>query len=583
MEVDPLDALAAKHGSQPTDIALSITAGPSKTPPSPDVELDLLAKQYAGLSTQGDLSGVGTRLPAMPADVQAQWERRLSDQPDQLLENVKNIGGVATDLAVGAGKSLVRSGERGGALLRKIPGVDRLSNALPSIEVPDQSSNTTQKIGGVIEQVAEVVNPAKAVSALGAKASAALAPSLLKVFSPTLAKLIPTVLVEATGNAALAKAQGATNTEAATTGALTAGLLTTGQLAARLSTKLRESASEGVYRFFNPSTKRLKAVVAKRTPEILERGSEVLGTAGRTRAGASEVFGAAKTEAGEAVDEALQQFGSDTVKDAPQRLQAALDLAKRKYVKTRVVSAAEAAGPMERYVVGKQLPSGGFLAEIPLDKAKVKQIEALKEIVAAHGNNMSVDDLVGLRRAWDEVAYANAIPGEIGPSTAAKWAKKMGGDSIRGILSSEKPDLAELNREFAFWSHLSEAMDATALRKVGQVGGIIAPMAEGAGQVAGAAATGLSGAGLRGGQGRQAPAAGAVLAALPVAVGEPEVEAGGRRHQAADGARALLPLADGLRAGDWDAARRRRGGEVGHAAPSGVCAGRGRGRGGVLG
>jgi hypothetical protein len=405
---------------------------------------------------------------------------RPDTEGDQLLANMANLGGLAKDAAVGFGKSLIRGGIRGGEVLRMIPGVDAAFPKFIPLE-PSQieSANPAQTIGGMIEQGAELVAPTRAITALGTKVAPAVAPYLAKILSPTLANLVPKVLIEAAGNAGLVKAQGGSNMAAGVTGVVAGAVPTIGAIATSLADSLKTSAAENVAKFFNPTTKPFKAVIERRTPEILDRGSEVLGTLGRTRAGATEVFDAATQEAGAAIDQALSVYGSDVVQDAPQRLMAALDVAKAPYVKTRIVSAAEAATLPAAMVVGPT--AGGVQIAIPLNAGKVKQIDALKQIVAAHGNDMTVDDLVGLRRAWDEIAYARPQFGQLGPAESAKWAKKMGGDAIRAIVQSDRPDLAALNREFAFWKDLGTVMDATVTRKTGQVGGLLPGMAEGAG------------------------------------------------------------------------------------------------------
>jgi hypothetical protein len=410
-----------------------------------------------------------------------------ADEGDQLLANIANVGGFAKDLAVGAGKSLIRAGLRGGDLLRQIPGVDAVSPKFIPLE-PSQveSANTAQTIGGMIEQGAELVAPTRAITALGAKVAPAVAPYLAKILSPTLANLVPKVVIEGVGNAGLVKAQGGSNTAAGITGVVAGAVPTIGVIATGIANHLKTSAAENVAKFFNPTTKPFKAVVEGRTPEILARGSDVLGTLGRTRPGATEVFDVATQAAGDAIDQALSVYGSDVVQNAPQRLMAALDVAKAPYVKTRIVSAAEAATLPAATVLGP-MPGGGVQIAIPLNAGKVRQIDALKQIVQAHGNDMTVDDLVGLRRAWDEIAYARPQFGQLGPAETTKWAKKMGGDAIRAIVQSDRPDLAALNREFAFWKDLHTVMEATTLRKTGQVGGLLPGMAEGAGVVAEAA------------------------------------------------------------------------------------------------
>lgn len=467
----------------------------------PQIDYDALAAQSGGTpdydalaKAAGAIAAPGGTPPPRPqmnrAWVNGQWVDVPADdapQGDLLLENIRNLAGTAADVGTGAVKSLLRAGIRGGALLREIPGVDALANALPSVTVPVESTNTAQKVGGMIEQAAEVAAPARAITSLGLSTTEAVAPALTRIFGPSAARLIPRATVEAAGNIALAKAQGATNPEAAVTGAASAALPTIGQWAVQMADVLKSGATGDIARFFNPTTRGFKAVVQKQTPEILERGSDVLGTLGRSREGAVEAFGAQRATAGQAIDEALQAFGGETVQDAPQRLMAALDTAKAPYVKMRIVNPGEMTPQMEQWAVGR-LPDGRVQVEIPLSPLKVNQINALKQVVQAHGDQMTIDDLVGLRRAWDEIAYAK--PGatlETVKQQAGKWAKKMGGDAIRGIIQSDKPDLAALNHEFSFWRDLEQAMQATVQRKTGQVGGLLPPMAQGAGQVVGAA------------------------------------------------------------------------------------------------
>lgn len=470
-----------------------------------------------------DADALATKLQDLqiPKAVKAKlWDLKEQQAPDFSTTNQKDASGNATaidwnplssgnlqtaydrsglsslaEVGKGALKKLADSGVRGGAILRKIPGVDAAANAVGSVQVPTEPTNNLQRLGGMVEQAAEIYNPTRAIAGLGTKTAIKAAPYLTRVLSPTLARLVPQVAVEAAGNASLVKAQGGSNTAAGVTAGLSVLPPTMGMIATRLANKLRTSATEGVEAFFHPTTKANKGIVARRTTEILDRGSEVLGSTGSTRETAVDTFAAQRSAAGDAIDEALSTFGSDTVRDAPQRLMAALDTAKAQYVKTRVVSAAEAAGPMKPYVVGA-LADGRVQVAIPLNAAKVKQIDGLKQIVAAHGDQMSVDDLVGLRRAWDEVAYAT------GPTlkVSAKWAKKMGGDAIRAIIATDTPDLAVLNREFSFWKDLEKVMTDTALRKTGQVGGLIPTMKEGTGAVVGTVLTGSLGAGVAAGK-----------------------------------------------------------------------------------
>jgi hypothetical protein len=409
---------------------------------------------------------------------------RPAEAPSGVLET---IGRTVGDVAIGAGKRLLKTAETGGAYLRKIPGVNALDRLVPPIYLPVNldPANAAQSIGGVIEQVAEIATPSRAIYRTGLKAAEIGAPILARILGPTLARLAPRATVEAIGNAALAKVQGATNPEAGVTAAVSAAVPTIGTVAVKLAKALREGAAADVGRFFDATTKPLKRVVGKRTEEVLSRGSEVLGWVGRSREGAAEVFATARQAAGEAVDEALGRFGAQDVMDAPGRLIAALDEAKAPYVVERVMDP-KMVPPPYREFIKDTLADGRVRVDLPRNLGRVRQIEGLKTLVRAHGDAMTVDDLVGLRRAWDEVAYQR--PGttlETVKTVNAKWARKMGGDAIRAILDTDRPELAAINREFSFWKDLDAVMSATVERKRGQAGGLLAPMAENAGRVVG--------------------------------------------------------------------------------------------------
>lgn len=61
------------------------------------------------------------------------------------------------DATVGGGKGLLESGMQGGELLRKIPGVNQLSDQFPSFNVNTDAANPSQNAGKILEHLAEIL------------------------------------------------------------------------------------------------------------------------------------------------------------------------------------------------------------------------------------------------------------------------------------------------------------------------------------------------------------------------------------------------------------------------------------------
>lgn len=83
--------------------------------------------------------------------------------------------GYIGDMFSGAAKSLMRQGIRGGALLRKIPGVNALDALMEPVDVDVTPRNSAQAWGGAAFDVAQAIAPGSAVTKLGTKAATALA------------------------------------------------------------------------------------------------------------------------------------------------------------------------------------------------------------------------------------------------------------------------------------------------------------------------------------------------------------------------------------------------------------------------
>lgn len=131
---------------------------------------------------------------------------------------------------------------------------------------------------------------------------------------------------------------------------------------------------------------------------------------------------------------------------------------------------------------------------VVLDARPVKQIQKLQDILSAHGSEMTVDQLVAVRRVWDEVVeqaggFAHRAPGGIGvplKDATEAWAKRKATTAIRQLLDENFPQYTALNKEFSFWQSLDDVLTQTLKRTQPQGPGLKSIAAEGAGRLAGA-------------------------------------------------------------------------------------------------
>lgn len=431
--------------------------------------------------TEAELVDIFTGLSQTPS----------SPSPMDVARHVHPVAAATADVMIGAGKQLAERGiALGGYVRRQIPAVNQLDRLMTPRKVNVTPTNAWQRAGGIAEQVAEVIAPSRAITALATKTATLTAPRLASLLGRRTANVVPRAVIEGAGSAGLGALQGG---DPVTAAALGATIPMIGGVVGRSGVRLREGAEEAIGRFFSPGASLsnragMKRIVETRTPEILSRSDEVLGgITGRSRTQALDIFTLNRQRVGAAVDEALEAaHAAQSIN--PQPLVSALDEAIAPYTTRRIVSAAElTAHPSLNRFAPHPIAAGQFEVIIPRDVRKVKQITGLKDLLAAHGESLTIRDLVGIRRAWDEVAYAT--PGatlETVRTKAEKWAKKMGGDAIRAVLDSETPELAAVNREFSFWKDLERVMEATVERTKSQTGGLRTTIAEAGGRALGA-------------------------------------------------------------------------------------------------
>lgn len=393
-----------------------------------------------------------------------------------------------------------------GEMVHQVPGVTRAVDAMygqPGLSQRafDEAHQLTgtlkpqgaaEKLGYYGEQIAEIAAPASKVNAAGRAASTKLAPKLAPVIGETAARLAPRMGVDAAASAAQAASQGGDPETAAVFGAAASpvGALAT-RFAKPAATKLMEGAEKRVTQALGPTKERFKALAKKVVPEMLRRGTG----SGMSREAMYEMAAQNAQKLSNDIDVALQKFGTKQVKS--DEVVNALEAAKDAFQDVQEMSVAEAKRRgLEK--LGTLMPNGQVRVAMPygdVEARAVTQLDRLKQVVQRMGDNPSVQRLVSLRRAWDNIVdqaggYAQRAPGAIGQPLAEQhkaWARREGANAIRSLLSADVPDLAAINKEFSYWKTLEDILGQTLDRTKPQGPGLGARIAEVAGAVAGGA------------------------------------------------------------------------------------------------
>ena len=366
------------------------------------------------------------------------------------------FGAQLADAFIGVLKDIGEWPLAGAKVVHAIPGVSKGVDALYGeesgfsdrmIDAADQElepTNTAQAFGKGVAQIAEVMAPAGLLRKAGAKAVTALAPRLAGITGETAASIIPRAAVEATAAGAMAGVQGGDVTTGAVLGGTLPALGGVGKAAAPW---LKKTAVDKVTQALGARKERYKAIAERISPEMLKRG--LSGSRESMKANAVQML----ETTGEAVDDALTQF------------------ADKKIPTDAVIQALEAAkAPFRRNTFNPATGADDIVVEF--DKRPISQLGGLQNLVRQLGENAPVEHLVALRRAWDSIVaqaggYAHRAGGAIGVplrDQSEASAKRVGADAIRKLLAEEVPDLAAVNKEFAFWKNLDDVLTQTMQR-----------------------------------------------------------------------------------------------------------------------
>lgn len=211
---------------------------------------------------------------------------------------------------------------------------------------------------------------------------------------------------------------------------------------------IARSAEKTFGEALNPTTAKLKAATDKITKRALDEG--IWGTAKSITAKAKEGL----KKAGEALD----AFGELQGKSALSKIDEVMDAAKNEFIVNGVA--------INKHAINAIDEIKGTLGQLAGETGEVPR-EALRAV----------------RRIWDdEVAAAGGFLGKTLKEGSDVAVKKTASDAIRNLLANEVDGLKTLNANYNFYKNLSDIIEATKLRRVGQSNAL----RKGAGAIAGA-------------------------------------------------------------------------------------------------
>lgn len=412
--------------------------------------------------------------------------------PDWMERTANAVEGGVTNLAIGAVKGAGQTAVNLGKMVQKVPGVTRAVDALygaPGISSTAMQeadrvltpANTTQRVGKMGEQAAELILPARAIQRAGVEAAARYGPQLASTIGETAAKLLPNAAVQAAGGAGMSAAQGGNPVVGAVLGGAVPAI---GAALDEIPASLREGASKKVMQALGPTKERYKAIAARLVPEIQKRGL------GGSREALQQQAADTLSTVGEQLDQALTQYGGQAVTTQP--VVNALETAKDAFRTTTQMPVAEAArkGLLEK---ATSVANGLATVAVEFEPRAIRQLDGLQKIITDVGDTATVEQLTGIRRAWDKVVsqaggFAQRSGGAIGvplQDQSEAWAKREASGAIRKLLADDVPDLAAINKEYSFWKNLDDVLTQTLQRTQPQGPGLLRQGAEAAGQVVG--------------------------------------------------------------------------------------------------
>lgn len=97
-----------------------------------------------------------------------------------------------------------------------------------------------------------------------------------------------------------------------------------------------------------------------------------------------------------------------------------------------------------------QISQGGY-ADVVYNPNLQSQVKTLRQQLDQYGSHLTIQNLVDLKRTWDDAVYTLSTAGKVGVgadvlmSSAEKTAKKVGADAIRAVLDQHAPTVSALD------------------------------------------------------------------------------------------------------------------------------------------
>lgn len=343
------------------------------------------------------------------------------------------------DVFKGVGKSVAGVVEGGGNLLRQIPGVQRVSEAIGETTLPfsTQPTNTAQAIGKGAADIAQFFTPTGVV---GKSAKAA----------------------EVAKNVGLTLLQGGGTGSATFSGLLTAFMPTPARIA-KTASGLQQTAEKEIVQALGPTKDVMKATATKIAPQILERG--VRGSREAMLERASSQVAQVGREINSAVQQA-SQAGVTVPIDA---------------IRQPIVKAAS-----QLFVTNPQ----GEITVIEGMQPVVRQLTRLGHFIERLGPEIPIEQANRLKITWDKIVskaglYGNKV-GAASTDNAKAWAFREASSAFRKAIAQADGGLDTLNQEYKFWKGLRDVLSETTKRTQAQGGGLSATIMGASGAGAGA-------------------------------------------------------------------------------------------------
>lgn len=374
-------------------------------------------------------------------------DRPLPRAPERAKTTGEEIGGMTgtvVDAGIGAVKGVGNTIFGLGKLVRDYTPIGRISDAiLPGAfdQRPEEliPQNTAQRVGYTAEQVGEFFVPSAHVAKLGK--TGAVARSVGQTMAQTNDPL----------------ASGAS-------GALTA-VIPGGSAAKRGAAMLQESAEKNVAQALGATKEWAKVEAAELAPEMLKRG------VGGSRDAMLQQAKAQAKVIGQAMDEVIADAAArGTIVDGNVARQSIQEARKALMVPTGIGT-----GPA-----------------VPIEGAQraIKKLDRLDKFVEQLGPAIPIEHAQRVKQAWDKIVSKSGLYGPKATASATDnadaWAIREAAGAFRKLLADASPDLATLNKEFAFWGGLRNVLKETQKRTQAQSGGLVQAGMGGAGMVTGA-------------------------------------------------------------------------------------------------